>query len=70
MFHVSSIISADLLRPNPREKNGNHYLLVVVDWFTKSVLVHRMPIATTKPYCEVDWESGFPCLWCSSTILL
>ncbi|KAK9739581.1 RNase H-like domain found in reverse transcriptase [Popillia japonica] len=29
------LISADLLGPYPRSQNGNQYLLVVVDWFTK-----------------------------------
>lgn len=42
------MVSADLLGPYPRSKNGNSYLLVVVDWFTKYVLVHPLPKATTK----------------------
>lgn len=42
------LVSADLLGPYPRSKNGNQYLLVVVDWFTKYVLVHPMPKATSR----------------------
>lgn len=42
------LISTDLLGPYPRSKNGNQYLLVVVDWFTKFVLVHPMSKATSR----------------------
>lgn len=42
------LVSADLLGPYPRFTNGNQYLLVLVDWFTKFCLVHPMPKATTK----------------------
>lgn len=42
------LISFDLLGPYPRSKKGNRYVLVTVDWFTKFVLVHPMPQATTK----------------------
>lgn len=41
------LVSADLLGPYPRSKNGNQYILVVVDWFTKFVLVHPMSRATS-----------------------
>ena len=41
------LISADLIGPYPRSVNGNQYVLVVVDWFTKFVLVHPMARATT-----------------------
>lgn len=48
-IHFSfQLISMDLLGPYPRSKNGNQYVLVVVDWFTKFVLVHPMPKATSK----------------------
>lgn len=40
------LISADLLGPYPRSKNGNRYVLVVVDWFTKYVLVRPLSRAT------------------------
>lgn len=42
------LISMDLLGPYPRSKQGNQYLLVIVDWFTKYVLVHPLSKATTK----------------------
>ncbi|KAK9739006.1 Integrase core domain [Popillia japonica] len=42
------LISADLLGPYPRSQNGNQYLLVVVDWFTKYCLVHPLAKATSK----------------------
>lgn len=42
------MISADLLGPYPRSKNGNRFVLVVCDWFTKFVLVHPMSKATTS----------------------
>lgn len=42
------MISADLLGPYPRSKRGNQHLLVVVDWFTKFVLVHPMSKPTSK----------------------
>lgn len=42
------MMSADLMGPYPRSKSGNQYLLVVVDWFTKYVVVHPMPKATSK----------------------
>ncbi|CAH2009085.1 unnamed protein product [Acanthoscelides obtectus] len=42
------MISADLLGPYPRSKKGNRFLLVVCDWFTKLVLVHPMPKATSS----------------------
>lgn len=42
------LISVDLLGPYPRSRNGNQYLLVVVDWFTKFVLVHPISQATSK----------------------
>lgn len=42
------LISADLLGPYPRSRNGNQYLLVVVDWFTKFPLVHPMSKPTSK----------------------
>lgn len=42
------LISMDLLGPYPRSKSGNQYLLVVVDWFTKFVLVHPMAKATSQ----------------------
>lgn len=42
------LISLDLLGPYPRSKKGNRYLLVVVDWFTKFVLVHPMANATAR----------------------
>lgn len=42
------LISADLLGPYPRSKNGNQYLLVIVDWFTKFVLIHPLVKATSK----------------------
>lgn len=42
------MISADLLGPYPRSKNGNQYVLVIVDWFTKFVLVQPLAKATTK----------------------
>lgn len=42
------LISADLLGPYPRSKNGNQYVLVITDWFTKFVLVHPMAKATAK----------------------
>lgn len=42
------LISADLIGPYPRSKSGNQYVLVVVDWFTKYVLVHPMGKATSK----------------------
>lgn len=42
------LISADLLGPYPRSKNGNQYLLVVVDWFTKFVLIHPLVKATSR----------------------
>ncbi|KAK9744262.1 Integrase core domain [Popillia japonica] len=42
------LISADLLGPYPRSKNGNQYLLVVVDWFTKFCVVHPMAKATSR----------------------
>lgn len=41
-------ISCDLLGPYPRSTQGNQYLFVVVDWFTKYVLVHPMSKATSK----------------------
>lgn len=41
-------ISADLIGPYPRSKNGNAYALVVVDWFTKFCLIHPMPKANSK----------------------
>lgn len=41
------LISADLLGPYPRSKNGNQYVLVVVDWFTKFVLVRPLFKATS-----------------------
>lgn len=41
-------ISADLLGPYPRSKEGNRYVFVVVDWFTKFVLVQPMPNASSK----------------------
>ncbi|KAK9887659.1 hypothetical protein WA026_023780 [Henosepilachna vigintioctopunctata] len=46
------LISADLLGPYPRSKNGNQYLLVVTDWFTKFVLVHPLYRATSKAICK------------------
>lgn len=42
------LISADLLGPYPRSKNGNQYLLVIVDWFTKFCLVHPLSKATSR----------------------
>lgn len=42
------LLSADLIGPYPRSKSGNQYVLVVVDWFTKFVLVHPMAKATSK----------------------
>lgn len=42
------MLSADLLGPYVRSKQGNRYVLVVVDWFTKFVLVHPMANATAK----------------------
>lgn len=42
------LISADLLGPYPRSKNGNRYVLVVVDWFTKYVLVRPLSRATSS----------------------
>ncbi|KAJ8927358.1 hypothetical protein NQ314_020133 [Rhamnusium bicolor] len=42
------LISADLLGPYPRSKNGNRYVLVVVDWFTKYVLVRPLARATSS----------------------
>lgn len=42
------LISADLLGPYPSSKNGNQYLLVVVDWFTKFVLIHPIVKETSK----------------------
>lgn len=42
------MLSADLLGPYVRSKQGNRFVLVVVDWFTKFVLVHPMTNATTK----------------------
>lgn len=43
------LISMDLLGPLPRSRNGNQFLLVVVDWFTKFVLVQPLARATSKP---------------------
>lgn len=42
------LISADLLGPYPRSKNGARHLLVVIDWFTKFVLVHPLSNPTAK----------------------
>lgn len=42
------LISADLLGPYPRSKKGSQYLLVVVDWFTKFVLVQPLAKATSS----------------------
>lgn len=42
------MISADLMSPYPGSKSGNQYLEVVVDWFTKYVVVHPMSRATAK----------------------
>jgi hypothetical protein len=42
------LISTDLCGPLPRTKSGNQYLLVVVDWFTKYVLVKPLAKATSK----------------------
>jgi len=39
-LHPESLVS--------RSKSGNQYVLVVVDWFTKYVLVHPMGKATSK----------------------
>lgn len=39
-------ISADLIGPYPRSKNGNRFVLVITDWFTKFCLVHPMQNAT------------------------
>lgn len=35
--HPFQLISADLLGPYPRSRLGNQYVLVVTDWFTKSL---------------------------------
>lgn len=42
------MISCDLLGPYVRSKNGNRFVLVVIDWFTKFILVHPMANATAK----------------------
>lgn len=42
------LISADLIGLYLRSKSGNQYVLVVVDWFTKYVLVHPMGKATSN----------------------
>lgn len=42
------MLSADLLGPYVRSKQGNRYVLVVVDWFTKFVFTHPMANATSK----------------------
>ncbi|KAK9701510.1 Integrase core domain [Popillia japonica] len=42
------LISAGLLGLYPRSKNGNQYLLVVVDWFTKYCVVQPLAKATSK----------------------
>lgn len=42
------VISTDLIGPLPRSTNGNCFLLVVTDWFSKFVLVHPMRQATAK----------------------
>lgn len=42
------LISVDLMGPFPRSKKGNTQLFVVIDWFTKFVLVQPMAKATSK----------------------
>jgi transposase InsO family protein len=42
------MISTDLCGPLPRSKGGNQFILVIVDWFTKYVLVKAIPKATSK----------------------
>lgn len=42
------LISVDLMGPFPRSKNGNTFLLVVADWFTKFVLLQPLRKATAK----------------------
>lgn len=42
------LLSADLIGPYPRSKNGCQYVLVVVDWFTKYVHVNPIAKATTR----------------------
>lgn len=42
------MISTDLMGPFPRSKNGNTFLLVICDWFTKFCLLFPLRAATGK----------------------
>lgn len=48
LYNFFQLIFDDLLGPYPRSTIGKQYLLVVLDWFTKYVLIYPIAKATSK----------------------
>lgn len=56
IFHVDRPVQRlylDFLGPYPRSRNGNAYLLIVLDQFTRFVLFNPIKAANTK--CTIDF---------------
>lgn len=53
------LVSMDLMGPFPKSTKGNRFLFVVVDWFTKFVLVRPLRLANTKPIIEFLQQQVF-----------
>lgn len=55
--HPFQLLSMDLMGPFPKSKNGNAYILVIVDWFTKFTFIYKLKRALTKTICTLLEEN-------------
>ena len=53
------IISADFIGPLPRSRRGNQHILVIVDYFSKWVLIHPMKSVSSSSLCSVLRDQWF-----------
>lgn len=63
------MIALDLAGPLPRSKKGHNFLLVVMDVFSKFVLLHPLKNATSAPILKFLEENVFLMFGCPSVVI-